>query len=130
MPKKKTAKKTAGKAPAKGCKLLRRLEEFGVDKDELFFRFGRDGEDDICDEAVIGVTIEEDHNRLVYDYDLLVEAHAKDFAKSQDIDDDPRDSYDDAQEWVDYNVMRSLPYMRDDENGVEPPIIIRRLPPE
>lgn len=44
--------------------------------------------------------------RFVYDYDLLVQAFADDFKDSED-------PYTDAVEWVDYNVVRSLPYYGD-----------------
>ena len=44
--------------------------------------------------------------RFVYDYDLLVEAFMGEFKENED-------PYTDAVEWVDYNVVRSLPYYGD-----------------
>lgn len=49
-------------------------------------------------EAIIGVTTDD---RAVYDYDLMVES----LAKKDNI------SLDEAQEFIDYNTVRALPYM-------------------
>ena len=49
-------------------------------------------------EAIIGVTTDD---RAVYDYDLMVES----LNKQDNI------SWDEAQEFIDYNAVRSLPYM-------------------
>jgi len=49
------------------------------------------------DGAIVGVR---DH-RVLYDYDLLVQA----FQDNEDW------TYEDAVEWVQYNTMRALPYM-------------------
>lgn len=67
------------------------LEDLGCD--ELII-FGN-GE---YDDAIIGVTTD---NRVVYDFDLMVECLVK------------RDNCDeiDAVEWIEYNTIRSLPYM-------------------
>lgn len=67
------------------------LEDLGCD--ELII-FGN-GE---YDDAIIGVTTD---NRVVYDFDLMVECLVK------------RDNCDEieAVEWIEYNTIRSLPYM-------------------
>lgn len=49
-------------------------------------------------EAIIGITTDD---RAVYDYDLMVES----LAKKDNI------SLDEAQEFIDYNTVRTLPYM-------------------
>ena len=49
-------------------------------------------------DAIIGVTTDD---RAVYDYDLMVES----LAKKDNI------SLDEAQEFIDYNTVRALPYM-------------------
>lgn len=49
-------------------------------------------------EAIIGATTD---GRAVYDYDLMVES----LSKQDNI------SWDEAQEFIDYNAVRSLPYM-------------------
>lgn len=58
------------------------------------------------DEAIVNVK----DGRAVYTYDKLVEAHFKMFRASE-----PERNEDDlwlgAAEWVDYNTIRSLPYL-------------------
>jgi hypothetical protein len=61
------------------------------------------------DDALIGVT---EDNRAVYEYGRMVEWLMKKEGWS----------YDDACEWIDYNVVRALPYM-----GKEAPIIMNVL---
>lgn len=58
------------------------------------------------DDALIGIT---EDNRAVYDYDKMVEwlMRVERFAEE------------DAMEWIDYNTIRSLPYM-----GEKAPIIM------
>ena len=58
------------------------------------------------EDAVIGITYD---GRLVYDYDKMVE-YLMNKEGWSDID---------AVEWIDYNVIRSIPYM-----GSEAPIIM------
>ena len=60
------------------------------------------------DDAAIGYT---DDGRVVYDYDLLVECLMK-----EDM------SEIDAIEWVEYNILRSIPYC-----GEQAPIVIHRF---
>ena len=57
-------------------------------------------------DSLVGV---DSFDRAVYDYDRLVEC----FMKADNI------TYEEAREWVDYNVIRSLPYM-----GERAPVII------
>lgn len=65
-------------------------------------------------EAIIGYYYNEmDLPVLVYKYDKMVECLAKEY-------DDSEDPYLDAMEWIDYNTMRTLPYM----NAKGRPIII------
>lgn len=56
-------------------------------------------EPEYLDDSVIGVTTD---GRLVYDYNRMVDA----MVRSGDAD-----SVDDAVEWIEYNTIRSLPYM-------------------
>lgn len=58
------------------------------------------------DRSIVGVTTD---NRVVYDYDQMVEEMMRD----EDC------SYDDAVDWIDYNTIRSLPYA-----GENAPIIM------
>ena len=50
------------------------------------------------DNAIIGITTDD---RVVYDYDLMIES----LAKKDNM------SLDEAQEFIDYNTVRTLPYM-------------------
>ena len=59
-------------------------------------------------DSVIGTT---EDGRLVYSYDGLVEETAKMF--TEDSSEESDQIYTDAQEWVDYNVVRTVPYMGD-----------------
>lgn len=63
---------------------------------------------DVFDGAVIGY---DDHqNRLIYKYDLLVSSLAEDNSNNNCYE-DGHECYLMAVEWVDYNTLRSLPYM-------------------
>jgi hypothetical protein len=59
------------------------------------------------------VAFDEKSGRFIYDYNRLVEAFAEGFKDSED-------PYGEALEWVDYNVIRSLPYC-----GVAPFVLYR-----
>ena len=61
------------------------------------------------DDALIGVT---DDNRAVYDYDLMIHW----------LMEKENWPMEDAAEWINYNTIRSLPYM-----GEDAPIILNRL---
>ena len=52
------------------------------------------------------VAFDEKSGRFIYDYQMLVEAFAEGFKDSEE-------PYGEAIEWVDYNVIRSLPYYGD-----------------
>ena len=62
--------------------------------------------------AIIGTT---HSNRVVYDYDEMIDALAREYAKGDgkvlnDLGDDEQYEYiQQAQEWIDYNTIRSLP---------------------
>lgn len=65
--------------------------------------------DDYGIETLIGVDSE---NRAVYDYDKMVEWIMK----------TDKCSYDDAVDWIEYNTIRSLPYI-----GDKAPIVVRSV---
>jgi len=54
--------------------------------------------------AIVAFDVES--GRFIYDYERLVQTFSKEFRDSEDPDTD-------AVEWVDYNVIRSLPYYGD-----------------
>lgn len=58
------------------------------------------------DDSVLGVT---EDNRIVYSYERMVQ----EFMQDEDC------SEEEAQEWVDYNTLRALPYL-----GEDAPIVI------
>ena len=58
-------------------------------------------------DSVLGVT---DDGRLAYSYEGLIEETARMFAEDKEITDEDWTS---AQEWVDFNTIRSIPYMGD-----------------
>ena len=60
--------------------------------------------------AIIGVTESGSEPCVVYDYDSLIRCFME---KGM--------TYEEAVEWIDYNVLRSLPYQ------TRPPVIVRRL---
>lgn len=61
------------------------------------------------DNSIVGVTTD---NRVVYDYDKMVE----------ELMEDEGWSYDEAVDWIDYNTIRSLPYA-----GEKAPIVMYRM---
>ena len=58
------------------------------------------------DNSIIGLTFD---NRVVYDYDLMVEEYMKDNDCSEV----------DAIEWIEYNTIRALPYF-----GKDAPVVV------
>ena len=50
------------------------------------------------DDSIVGVTID---GNVVYDYNKMIEELMR----------DEEWSYDDAAEWIDYNTIRSIPYV-------------------
>lgn len=70
------------------------------------------------DGAILGSTLNDAGERiLVYEYEKLIEIYAG-------LDGDPNDEerFIGAQEWVDFNSIRALPYM-----GPRAPLIVTRL---
>lgn len=59
--------------------------------------------------AIIGVTTD---NRLVYDFNMMIDY----LMKEDDF------TYDEAAEWIDYNAVRSLPYVGEDAPIIMYPI--------
>ena len=63
-------------------------------------------------DAVIGYTINANGTPvLVYDYNKMIECLAKEYNESED-------PATDAIEWVEYNTLRTLPYMQEDGRPV------------
>lgn len=60
---------------------------------------------------------DKENNRLIYNYDKLVESIASHYMDIEEID--YSEAYDMAVEWLAYNTIRSLPYM-----GENRPILI------
>lgn len=50
------------------------------------------------DDAIIGVSHD---GRIIYDYDKMIESLMK----------EQQWTYEDAMEWIDYNTIRTIPYM-------------------
>lgn len=91
--------------------LKEEIECFVMDQDELDHIIVLEG-DEFAD-GCIGIT---DDNHLVYSYDRLVDSLAEAYEKNG-----MEDPYVAAMEFIDYNTIRSLPYMRSE--GYEPIII-------
>ena len=85
--------------------LIEKIQEIVFDEDELNQIIILEG-DEFADGA-IGIT---DDHHVVYSYERLVESLSKVY-----------DSEESAIEWLQYNTIRSLPYMRSEGNE---PIII------
>lgn len=66
-------------------------------------------DDDVYVDALVGVT---NDSRAVYDQDLIIEALMKNYKMT----------YEAAIEYVEYNILRSLPYI-----GKHAPVIFERL---
>lgn len=89
-----------------GKEKIARLNDLATEYDEDIVLIGGEGEErENLATAIIGITPD---GRVAYDLEKLVEAFMR-----TGMD------YEEAQEWVDYNVMRSLPYY-----GDRAPIII------
>ena len=97
------------KEETKGQTAREKLMDWGY---EDAIVFGAPGESEY-DSALIGVTTD---GNAVYDYDLMVEWLMNEY----DWDEM------EAIEWIDYNVIRSLPYAQSIAGSGEPPIIIYR----
>lgn len=83
--------------------LAKYYEDEGIEEKEQPLLFGIS-----CayDNSIVGIAHD---GRIVYDYQLMI----------QELAEDDGISYEEAQEWVDYNTMRSLPYY-----GDKAPIVI------
>ena len=83
-------------------KLRKALDKFGEENDITFKMF----ENPSFDESIVGIS---NDNRIVYNYEKMVE----EFAYDNSCD------YEEAEEFIQYNTMRALPYY-----GDEAPIVI------
>ena len=80
--------------------LKEKLENNGVELDEVSYFVSPYFVD-----AIVGIS---DDNRLIYDYDLMIEAAMKEENWTEE----------EAIDWIEFNTIRTIPYM---ENG---PIIL------
>lgn len=76
--------------------LRQALDKYGEENEITFKLF----ENPSFDDSIIGVS---NNHRIVYDYDKMVE----EFACDNNCD------YDEADEFIQYNTMRALPYEKD-----------------
>ena len=66
---------------------------------------------EVFDEGIIGIS--EDKCHLIYSYHKLTEALAKSYQEeNKDTEQTFEDFLDEACEWVDYNTIKSIPYMK------------------
>lgn len=79
------------------------FEEEGIEENEQPLLFGPSG---AYDDSIVGIAHD---GRIVYDYQLMIQ----ELAKEDGI------TYEEAQEWIDYNTIRALPYA-----GDKAPIVI------
>lgn len=56
------------------------------------------------------IEVDERLGRVVYDYEKLAECFAEEFYHPEEKDSTWDQAMTDAYEWIDYNVIRSLPY--------------------
>lgn len=94
------------------------IEEMVMDEEELDLIAVLEG-DEFADGAV-GLT---DDNRVVYSYERLVKSIAQSLSEEGQ---NPYDKELEAIEWIDYNTIRSLPYI--ESQGLKAPIIIYEFP--
>lgn len=87
--------------------LAKYFEEEGIEENEQPLLFGPCG---TYDNSIVGIT--HDH-RIVYDYQLMI----------QELAEEDNITYEEAQEWVDYNTMRALPYTYAEEKDRAPIVI-------
>lgn len=67
-------------------------------------------------DAIIGIS---ENGNLIYSYEKMVESLAQEYIKSSSNEDE---AYTDAMEFIDYNTIRTIPYM-----GEFKPIILYEL---
>ena len=75
------------------------------------------------DEFADGAIRVSEDNRLVYSYDRLVQALAKAYRDGKP----PDEAEMDAIEWLEYNTIRSLPYMEGGKGDLIAPMIIHEF---
>lgn len=81
------------------------VEKYLIEPEAIFI--GSDEEWEIYKNAIVGVTQDKCH--IVYSYDKLIENLVNVYMK-ESCDED-RDYVFEAMEWVDYNIIRSIPYL-------------------
>lgn len=89
----------------KDDKLRAILNKYGEENEITFKMF----ENPSFDGSIVGIS---NDNRLIYDYDKMV----KEFACDNSCD------YEEAEEFIQYNTMRALPYF-----GTDAPIVIEHM---
>ena len=83
------------------------LDDYCLERDFSTILF----ENPAFDKSIVGIT---DDGRLVYDYEKMIDELAE----------DDEISHEEAQEFIDYNTMRALPYIGPQENRQYVPIIL------
>lgn len=81
------------------------VEHDNIEEQAVFI--GTDDEWDLYKKAIVGVT--EDKCHIVYSYNKMVESLADSYMKESY--DENRDYVTEAMEWIDYNTIRSIPYL-------------------
>lgn len=70
---------------------------------------------DVYSKAIIGVS--EDHNHLIYDYVKMIESLFESIKEDEHyLEEDGVDEdlvWQDATDWIEYNTIRSIPYLGD-----------------
>ena len=108
------------KATDRRCALVEEIRQMADDNDVQLALIGDSPEDHA--DAIVGYVIAPGDPAVLYDYDKLVETFARQFAE----DGKPtEETLEEAREWVDYNVVRSLAYTASD--GAVPPLIVGRF---
>lgn len=99
------------------------INHFGFVKEECNLVFFEPSE--VFNKGIIGIT--EDKEHLIYGYEKLAIALSEEYEKEwneskHSADEEKPDFYFDACEWIDYNTIRKIPYIKN-EYGYEPIII-------
>ena len=90
-------------------KIRKILNKYGEDEEITFQML----ENPSYDKSIVGIS---NDGRVVYDYDLMVQEFAWENKCSQE----------EAEEFIQYNTMRALPYAKD-EDGNKPIIIEHKI---
>lgn len=93
----------------KNERIRKTLNNYGEENEVTFKLF----ENPSFDESIVGLS---NDNRVIYDYDLMVQEFAQENKCSQE----------EAEEFIQYNTMRALPYFND-EDGNKPIIIEHKM---